>query len=116
MTTMFDDRESAFEAKFAHDEERRFLAVARRDKLFALWATEQLHLSGAARDTLIRDVLSVQGFPNHDVALLRLIAEAFAAAGADPADAAATLHRLGDLAHEQVLQPDVTPIDLSTPG
>jgi len=34
----FDDRESAFENKFAHDEEMRFKAEARRNKLLGLWA------------------------------------------------------------------------------
>jgi hypothetical protein len=38
MTTMFDARERAFEAKFAHDEEVRFRVTARRDRLFAQWA------------------------------------------------------------------------------
>ena len=37
MTTL-DDRESAFENKFAHDEEMRFKAEARRNKLLGLWA------------------------------------------------------------------------------
>ncbi|MEM8793040.1 MAG: DUF1476 domain-containing protein [Pseudomonadota bacterium] len=36
--TQFDDRERAFEAKFAHDEEMRFKAKARRNKLVGLWA------------------------------------------------------------------------------
>jgi len=34
----FEDRERAFEAKFAHDEEMNFKAVARRNKLLGLWA------------------------------------------------------------------------------
>lgn len=40
--TMFDEREHAFEAKFAHDEEMQFRAEARRDKLVGLWAAELL--------------------------------------------------------------------------
>src|SRR5690606_41288095 len=36
--TTFDDRENAFEAKFAHDEEMKFKAEARRNKLVGLWA------------------------------------------------------------------------------
>jgi hypothetical protein len=39
--TTFEDRERAFEAKFAHDEEFRFLVTARRDKLFAQWAGQR---------------------------------------------------------------------------
>jgi hypothetical protein len=36
--TTFDDRENAFEAKFAHDSEMQFKAEARRNKLLGLWA------------------------------------------------------------------------------
>ena len=36
--TTFDDREKAFENKFAHDEELQFRTLARRDKLLGLWA------------------------------------------------------------------------------
>jgi hypothetical protein len=42
---MFHERERAFEAKFAHDEEFRFRVGARRDRLFAEWAAEMLGLS-----------------------------------------------------------------------
>ncbi|MEM7176352.1 MAG: DUF1476 domain-containing protein [Pseudomonadota bacterium] len=38
--TQFNDRERAFEAKFAHDEEMQFKADARRNKLVGLWAAE----------------------------------------------------------------------------
>ena len=42
----FDDREKAFEDKFAHDAEMRFKAEARRNKLLGLWAAELLGKSG----------------------------------------------------------------------
>ncbi len=44
----FDDRETAFEAKFAHDSEMQFRAEARRNKLVGLWAAELLGKSGEA--------------------------------------------------------------------
>ena len=44
--TTFDDRESAFENKFAHDEEMKFKATARANKLLGLWAAELLGKSG----------------------------------------------------------------------
>ena len=44
--TTFDDRETAFENKFAHDAELRFKAEARRNKLLGLWAAEKFGLSG----------------------------------------------------------------------
>ncbi len=49
--TTFDKREEGFEKKFALDEEQKFKAEARRDKLLGLWVAEMLGLSGdAARD------------------------------------------------------------------
>jgi hypothetical protein len=42
----FDDRENAFESKFAHDSEMQFRAEARRNKLVGLWAAELLGKSG----------------------------------------------------------------------
>ena len=44
--TTFDDRENAFESKFAHDSEMQFRAEARRNKLLGLWAAELLGKSG----------------------------------------------------------------------
>lgn len=44
--TTFDDRESGFEAKFAHDEEMQFKAQARANKLLGLWAAGLLGKSG----------------------------------------------------------------------
>lgn len=44
--TTFDDRESAFENKFAHDQEMQFRAEARRNKLMGLWVAEILGKSG----------------------------------------------------------------------
>lgn len=46
--TTFDDRENAFENKFAHDAEMQFRATARRNKLTGLWAAGLLGLSGDA--------------------------------------------------------------------
>ena len=48
MMSSFDDRENAFEAKFAHDEETRFRILARRDKLIGLWAANKLGKDEAA--------------------------------------------------------------------
>lgn len=42
----FDKREKAYESKFAHDEELKFKATARRNKLLGRWAAEQMGLSG----------------------------------------------------------------------
>jgi len=42
----FDDRENAFESKFAHDADMQFRAEARRNKLLGLWAAELMGKSG----------------------------------------------------------------------
>ena len=42
----FDDRESAFENKFAHDQEMQFKVYARRNKLLGLWAAELMGRTG----------------------------------------------------------------------
>lgn len=44
--TTFDERENAFEAKFAHDEEMQFKAQARCNNLLGLWAAEKMGKSG----------------------------------------------------------------------
>ena len=44
--TTFDDRESAFENKYAHDEEMKFRAQNRANKLLGLWAAELMGKSG----------------------------------------------------------------------
>lgn len=46
--TTFDKREQGFEAKFIHDEELRFKAMARCNKMLGNWAAAQLGLSGDA--------------------------------------------------------------------
>jgi hypothetical protein len=69
--TTFDDRERAFEAKFAHDEEFRFLVIARRDKLYARWAATRARLSGEQAESLVHDVLAIPNSPGHDEAVLK---------------------------------------------
>ena len=54
--TSFNDREKSFEKKFAMDEELKFKAEARRNKLLAQWAAEKLGLSGAAVDDYVKAV------------------------------------------------------------
>ena len=56
--TTFDKREEGFEKQFAHDEELRFKAMARRNKMLGRWAAEQLGLSDAdayAKEVVIAD-------------------------------------------------------------
>ena len=52
--TAFDDRKTAAEAKFTHDQEFQFKTIARRNKLLGLWAPEQMGISGADADATRR--------------------------------------------------------------
>ena len=54
----FDKREEGFEKKFALDEEQKFKAEARRNKLLGLWAAEQLSMSGDAATAYAREVVA----------------------------------------------------------
>ncbi len=55
--TTFDKREEGFESKFAHDEELKFKAFARRNKMLGLWAAALLGKSGAEADAYAKDVV-----------------------------------------------------------
>jgi hypothetical protein len=58
--TTFDKREEGFEKKFALDEEQKFRAEARRNRLLGLWVAERLGLSGAAADAYAREVIAAE--------------------------------------------------------
>ena len=55
--TAFEDRENAFENKFAHDAEMQFKADARRNKLLGLWVAEVLGLSQDEAEAYAKDVV-----------------------------------------------------------
>jgi hypothetical protein len=55
--TTFNEREQAFEKKYALDEESRFKAVARRNKLLGLWAAAKLGLMGEAAEAYAQEVV-----------------------------------------------------------
>ena len=55
--TAFDDREAAFEAKFAHDTDMQFKADARANKLLGQWAAEKLGKTGAEAEAYVADVI-----------------------------------------------------------
>ena len=67
--TTFDKREEGFEKKFAHDEELRFKANARRNRMLGLWAAEKLGLSGDAANAYAKEVVmsDFEESGDHDV-------------------------------------------------
>jgi hypothetical protein len=113
MPTTMHDRELAFEAKFARDEEFRFLVTARRDKLFARWAAARLRLSDQAVEDLVKAVLAIPGGPGHDQALLKHVADFLSAhgGGAQAAELSAALDLCGQQARQQLLDAPSTHLE-----
>jgi hypothetical protein len=58
--TTFDKREEGFEKKFALDEEQKFKALARRNKLLGLWAASMLGMSGDEANAYAREVVAAE--------------------------------------------------------
>jgi hypothetical protein len=56
--TIFDKREEGFEKKFALDEEQKFKAEARRNRLLGLWVAEKLGMSGEAAAAYAKEVVA----------------------------------------------------------
>ena len=81
--TTFDDRERAFESKFAHDEEMKFRIVARRNRLLGEWAARQMGLSEAESESYAKDVVrsDFEEAGDHDV--VRKVLGDLTAAGID---------------------------------
>jgi hypothetical protein len=85
--TIFNQRKDAFEGKFAHDEELRFKAVARRNKMLGLWAAQRLGKSGAEADAYADTVVFADLAESGDEDVFRKIAGDFDAAGVKVDDA-----------------------------
>ena len=81
-----DDRKDAFEKKFAHDEELKFKAMARRNKLLGLWAAEKLGKSGDAAEAYAREVVMSDFEEAGDEDVFRKVRADFDAAGVEQSD------------------------------
>lgn len=84
--TTFDRRKDAFESKFARDEELRFKANARRNRLFGLWAAEKLGRSGEEADAYAREVIRADMEEAGDEDVFRKVRGDFDAAGIAQSD------------------------------
>jgi hypothetical protein len=84
--TTFDKREEGFEKKFALDEELKFKAMARRNKLLGIWAAEKLGLTGAEAEAYAKEVVlsDFEEAGDHDV--FRKIRKDFDAKGVAQSD------------------------------
>ncbi len=84
--TTFDKREEGFEKKFALDEELRFKATARRNKLLGLWAADKLGKSGADAEAYAKSVILADFEEAGDDDVFRKVKADLDAAGAGQSD------------------------------
>jgi hypothetical protein len=84
--TTFDKREEGFEKQFAVDEELKFKATARRNKMLGLWAAGKLGLSGAEADAYAKEVVVSDFEESGDHDVFRKIRRDFDAKGVPDSD------------------------------
>ena len=97
--TTFDDRERAFETKFARDEEMAFRVTARRNRLVAHWAAAQMKLTPEEADAYAKAVVQADFEEAGDEDVVRKLVGDLTAAGVD-ADEAAVRRALDEHAVE----------------
>jgi hypothetical protein len=85
--TFDDKREQGFEKRFALDEEQKFKAETRRNKLLGLWAAEKLGLSGDAAITYAREVVAADFDEGGHAGMVRKVNTDLAAKGIAVTDA-----------------------------
>jgi hypothetical protein len=101
--TTFNDRENAFENKYAHDAEMQFKAEARRNKLLGLWAAELLGKSDADAEAYAREVIKADFEEAGDEDVYRKVAGDLGDA-ADEATIRAKMTELMSLAKAQLME------------
>jgi len=79
----FDDRERAFEAKFARDEEMQFRVAARRNRLLGEWAAELMKLSQVETESYAKDVVRADFEEAGDEDVIRKLLGDLTSAGVD---------------------------------
>jgi hypothetical protein len=79
----FDDRQRAFESKFAHDEEMKFRIIARRNRLFGEWAARLMGLSDTESESYAKDVIRADFEEAGDDDVIRKVLGDLTTAGID---------------------------------
>lgn len=79
--TTFADREKEFEARFKHDQEFRFKATARRNRLLGLWAAQKMGLAGPDAEKYAKEVVAAEFESGGDRHVIDKIAGDLAAKG-----------------------------------
>ena len=77
----FNDRERAFETKFAHDEDMKFRVTARRNRLLGEWAARQMGLTDAESESYAKDVIRADFEEAGDNDVIRKVLGDLTAAG-----------------------------------
>lgn len=85
--TQFDDRERAFEAKFAHDQDMQFKITARRNRLLGEWAADRMGLTPEERDAYAKSVVQADFEEVGDEDVIRKLTGDLTAAKVDVSDA-----------------------------
>jgi hypothetical protein len=81
--TQFNDRERAFEAKFARDEEMQFRIIARRNRLLGEWAARLMGLSDVETESYAKDVVRADFEEAGDEDVIRKLLGDLVSAGVD---------------------------------
>lgn len=84
--TTFDNREAAFENKFAHDQDMAFRVTARRNKLLGHWAAARMGLTEAETDAYAKSVVQADFEEAGDEDVIRKLLGDLIAAGVDTSD------------------------------
>jgi|SRR5262245_11475799 len=84
--TTFDKREEGFEKQFAHDQELKFKAMARRNKMLGLWAAEKLGMAGAEAEAYAKEVVMSEFDEAGDHDVFRKVRKDFDAKGVAQSD------------------------------
>jgi len=100
--TTFDKREEGFEKQFAHDEELRFKAMARRNKMLGLWAAGVLGKSGADAEAYAKEVVLADFEEAGDNDVLRKVSKDLQPKGVTEAQVRAQMTELLTQAVEQI--------------
>ena len=85
--TTFDSREKGFEKKFTHDQELKFKAEARRNRLLGGWAAKELGLSGDEADAYVKAVIKSDLEKPGDDDVFQKVRKDFDAKGVKQSDA-----------------------------
>jgi len=101
--TTFDKREQGFEAKFMHDEELRFKAMARCNKMLGNWAAAQLGLSGDAAVAYANDLVTANLESQSREDTLRKVSKDLAPKGISEEQVA---QRMDEFLHRALVQID----------